>query len=111
MTDSAKALTVEIDPNLDTEIGRQVLAYVKRQDVRGMSFAFSVDSYEMEYAKKKPDMDRMTITKAKLYELGPVVNPAYTQTSAQLRSRVESRREATLAWAARRASIQERIST
>ena len=79
MTDSAKALTVEIDPNLDTDIGRQVLAFVKRQDVRGMSFAFSVDSYEMEYSKKKTDMDRVTITRATLYELGPVTNPAYAR--------------------------------
>ena len=31
-------------------------------------------------------MDRVTITKATLYELGPVTNPAYTQTSAKLRS-------------------------
>ena len=61
---------VEIDPNLDTEIGRQVLAFVQRQDVRGMSFAFSVDKYEIEYAKKKTDMDRVTVSKARLYELG-----------------------------------------
>ena len=55
MTDGEKALMVEIDPNLDTDIGRQVLAFVKRQDVRGMSFSFSVDGggYQMEYAKKK----------------------------------------------------------
>ena len=78
MIDSAKALEVEIDPNLDTNIGRQVLAFVERQDVRGMSFAFSVQAYEMERAKKKTDMDRVTITKATLYELGPVTNPAYS---------------------------------
>ena len=90
MTDSAKGLMVEIDPNLDTDIGRQVLAFVKRQDVRGMSFAFSVDTYEMETAKKKTDMDRVTITGAKLYELGPVTNPAYTQTSAHLRSQIDA---------------------
>ena len=63
---------VEIDPNLDTEIGRQVLAFVKRQDVRGMSFAFSVHGYTLEKAKEKTDMDRVTITRATLYELGPV---------------------------------------
>ena len=91
MTDSAKGLMVEIDPNLDTDIGRQVLAFVKRQDVRGMSFSFSVEGYEMEYAKKKSDMDRVTITRATLYELGPVTNPAYTQTSAQLRSQIDAR--------------------
>ena len=79
MTDSAKGLMVEIDPNLETDIGRQVLAFVKRQDVRGMSFAFSVDTYEMEYAKKKTDMDRVTITKARLLRTGsgnqPCIHP------------------------------------
>ena len=110
MTDSTKGLMVEIDPNLDTDIGRQVLAFVKRQDVRGMSFSFSVDAYEMDRAKKKGDLDRVTITKAKLYELGPVTNPAYTQTSAQLRSKIETRREELLTWATRRAALLERIA-
>lgn len=110
MTDSEKALMVEIDPNLDTDIGRQVLAFVKRQDVRGMSFAFSVETYEMKYPKKKTDMEEVTITKAKLYELGPVTNPAYTQTSAKLRSQIDAHREKSLAWATRRAALLERIA-
>ena len=110
MIDSAKGLMVEIDPNLDTDIGRQVLAFVKRQDVRGMSFAFSVDAYEMDRAKKKGDLDRVTITKARLYELGPVTNPAYTQTSVHLRSKIDEHREHLLAWANRRAALLRRIA-
>lgn len=110
MRDSEKALMAEIDPNLDTDIGLQVLAFVKRQDVRGMSFAFSVDTYEMDRAKKKGDMDRVTITKARLYELGPVTNPAYTQTSAQLRSKIDEHRDQLLAWAERRAALLRRIA-
>ena len=111
MKDSDDALSVEIDPNLDTDIGRQVLAYVERQDVRGMSFAFSVDGYEMEYAKKKTDMDRMTITRATLYELGPVVNPAYQQTSAQLRSAVDADREESIAWETYRTALLARTAS
>ena len=109
MTDSEKALTVEIDPNLDTDIGRQVLAFVKRQDVRGMSFAFSVHDYKLEEAKKKTDMDHVTITRATLYELGPVTNPAYMQTSAQLRGAIDADREQLLAWADRRDALLRRI--
>ena len=109
MTDSEDALTVEIDPNLDTEIGRQLIAFVERQDVRGMSFAFSVQGYKMEYAKKKTDMDRMTITEATLYELGPVTNPAYQETSAQLRSQIDAEREKHLLWEARKAALLEKI--
>ena len=124
MTDGPKGLDVEIDPNLDTDIGRQVLAFVKRRDVRGMSFAFSVDKYEIEYAKKKGDMDRITIAKAKLYELGPVTNPAYTQTSAKLRSEIDEyrsqeeeriraideQRAKDVDFAERKAKLQRRIS-
>lgn len=113
MIDSAKALTYEIDPNLDTEIGRQVLAFVERQDVRGASFSFRVDSYTMEKKKKKTDMDRVTITEAKLYELGPVTNPAYKQTSAKLRSRIDAQREQReqlLTWETRRKALLERIA-
>ena len=110
MTDGEKALMVEIDPNLDTDIGRQVLAFVKRQDVRGMSFAFSVDGYQIEKAKKKTDMDRVTITKARLYELGPVTNPAYTQTSAKLRSAIDEQRAQDVAWAERVANLQRRLA-
>ena len=109
MTDSADALTVEIDPNLDTNIGREVLALVKRQDVRGMSFAFSVDEYKMEHAKKKTDMDRVTIIKARLFELGPVTNPAYEQTSAQLRSKIDVQREKLITWETFRAALSERL--
>ena len=110
MTDTAAALMVEIDPNLDTDIGRQVLAFVKRQDVRGMSFAFSVHDYKLEEAKSKTDMDRVTITRATIYELGPVTNPAYSQTSAHLRSQIDAQREGLLTWATRRAALLERIS-
>ena len=111
MQDSEKALMVEIDPNLDTDIGRQVLAFVKRQDVRGMSFAFRVNTYKMELAKKKTDMDSVTITKATLYELGPVTNPAYKQTSAHLRSQIDAQREQSLAWAIRRENPGETYMT
>ena len=110
LMDSAKGLDYEIDPNLDTDIGSRVLAFVARQDVRGSSFAFSVDEYTLEKQKKKTDMDRVTITKARLYELGPVTNPQYTQTSAHLRSKIEEHRETSLAWEKRRAALLERIA-
>ena len=109
MKDSENGLEYEIDPNLDTDIGLRVLALVKRRDVRGSSFAFSVDAYEIDRAKKKGDMARVTITKATLYELGPVTNPAYTQTSAKLRSTIDADRERELAWETRRAALLERI--
>ena len=55
-------------------------------------------------------MDRVTITRATLYELGPVTNPAYTQTSAHLRSQIDATRETSLAWEARRTALLERIA-
>ena len=112
LTDTERALEYEIDPNLDTEIGGRVLAFVRRRDVLGSSFAFSVDEggYHVERAKKKGDMDRVTITRAKLFELGPVTNPAYTQTSAKLRSAIDGQRAQLVAWAERREAILRRLS-
>ena len=74
---------VEIDPNLDTNIGRQVLAFVEAAGcARDVVRVQRARLRNWKRAKKKTDMDRVTITRATLYELGPVTNPAYSQTSA-----------------------------
>ena len=74
-----------------------------------------MDKYEIEYAKKKTDMDRVTVSKARLYELGPVTNPAYSQTSAKLRSSefgraIDEQRAKDVAFAERREGILRRIT-
>ena len=68
----------------DTEGAREVYESVKRGDLTGMSFAFTVepggDSYD-------PETNTRTITKiAKVYECSVVMFPAYPQTSVEARN-------------------------
>lgn len=73
----------------DTQEARAVYEAVKRGDLDGMSFCFTVpeggDSYD-------PKTNTRTITKiAKVYECSVVVFPAYPQTSVEARTaRTES---------------------
>ena len=79
---------LEIVANLpDTEEGRSVHTAVKRKDLRGMSFAFTVPDDGSHYdAKTKV----RTITKInKVYECSVVSVPAYPQTSVEARSQIE----------------------
>ena len=68
----------------NTEGAREVYESVKRGDLTGMSFAFTVepggDSYD-------PETNTRTITKiAKVYECSVVMFPAYPQTSVEARN-------------------------
>jgi HK97 family phage prohead protease len=73
-----------------TSYGRDLEANLERRNVRGASFAFMVD-YRGEddpgdtvIRDEKGNYHR-EITRAILYEVGPVTNPAYPQTKAKLR--------------------------
>lgn len=69
----------------DTEIGKRVVVAVERGDLRGNSFAFTVE--EANWEELDQDTWLRTITKvAELWDVGPVVNPAYPDTSVALRS-------------------------
>ena len=86
ITDKGLEMRAEL-PN--TEEAKSVYTAVKREDLTGMSFAFSVpdggDSYD-------PKTNTRTITKiAKVYEVSLVNFPAYPTASAEARStRAES---------------------
>lgn len=73
------------------EENRKVYTAVKRGDLDGCSFAFTVpedgDSYD-------PKTNTRTIHKiSKVYELSVVPFPAYQQTSVEARSAIESKKE------------------
>lgn len=57
---------------------------IREQAVRGMSFRFSVVKDTWDDAN--PDLPTRTLNEVKLYELGPVVHPAYADTTVALRS-------------------------
>jgi HK97 family phage prohead protease len=79
----ARGLRYEIDPP-DTQSGRDVLELIRRGDVSGSSFSFSVDDQDWE---ERPDGTEVrTIKSVTLYDVGPVTFPAYEAASTAVRS-------------------------
>jgi HK97 family phage prohead protease len=83
-------LRYDIDPP-DTQSGRDVVTLIARGDVQGSSFSFETEEESWDYPKE--GIPLRTITRAKLYDVGPVTFPAYEQTTVSARSRVEATRQ------------------
>ena len=64
---------------------------IERGDVRGSSFIFSLENGKEEWDNTNPKMPIRTIRSATLYEVSPVTNPAYPQSTAGVRSAEEYR--------------------
>lgn len=70
----------------DTQWARDLLVSINRRDITGSSFSFRVAKKGETWTEKDGTYTR-EITKLQLVaDLGPVTFPAYTQTSAQVRS-------------------------
>ena len=69
----------------DTTVGRDALAMAERGDLFGSSFTFSVKS-DGERWEKRDGQNVRYLTEVRLFELGPVVSPAYLDTSVAARS-------------------------
>lgn len=91
----SKTLTLEIDerglkysfeaPN--TTAGNDLLEYLKRGDISGSSFAFNVKSDTWIEPEKEGEPARRTINEiGKLFDVSPVVTPAYPDTTVAKRS-------------------------
>lgn len=72
----------------DTPTGNEVRGLVKRGDLAGASFSFSVPGG----GERWPSPNFRELLDIDLYEGGPVVTPAYTTTSLDLRSAVGEKR-------------------
>jgi HK97 family phage prohead protease len=72
----------------DTTVSRDVQEYLKRKDVTGSSFSFSVEEERWTETKDgdKWFAVRDIISVKPLYDVGPVTFPAYTSTSASVRA-------------------------
>ena len=79
LDEDAHGLRVEI-----TQAGRDAVESIKRGDVDQMSFGFDV--LEDSWDKDADGMVIRTLRKIKLYEVSPVVFPAYPQTSISARA-------------------------
>lgn len=73
-------------PIPDTTYGNDLRENLKRKNVRGASFSFDVDKEDEIITIDEKDNWHREITKATLYEIGPVTNPAYESTEVSLRS-------------------------
>lgn len=67
----------------DTQAGRDVLALVRSRNLRGSSFAFTVSAKggERYTTDEGGKAIREVVEAAGLYEMGPVVTPAYSSTN------------------------------
>lgn len=90
LMDGLDGLHVEIEPPA-TSWGRDAVESVRRGDVDGMSFMFTVkkdgDRWESENGKTRRTLLRGGCER--LYEVSPVTFPAYPQTTAAVRKQFE----------------------
>jgi len=80
---------VEID-KADTNISRDVAEWIKRKEVRGMSFKFTIaEGGKVDTKNEELGIWERTITKfGKIYDVCPVTRPAYPTTNVEGRSSV-----------------------
>jgi HK97 family phage prohead protease len=82
----------------NTSTGNDVYENIRLKNIRGCSFAFTVAEQSVDYDVAQPDGSMATvinINKVKrLYDVGPVLNPAYVETEveASMRSSIENGR-------------------
>lgn len=88
MREDEFGLWVEISPP-DTQVGRDLVTSIRRGDITGMSFAFTLQKSKWTEIddEESSELDLRELLEIKqLYDVGPVVYPAYEQTTAQTKS-------------------------
>lgn len=70
----------------DTNVGRDIREEVKRKDITGCSFAFRVAEDEWKYFEDERVPERTIIKLKRLFDVGPVTYPAYSDTTVAARS-------------------------
>ena len=70
-----------------TTAGNDLIVSTRRGDIKGSSFVFTMDWEQGYDISQRDDGKLVAIPKkiTKVYEMGPVVNPAYPETTAQSR--------------------------
>lgn len=86
LSEDARGLAIEVMLP-DTQMVRDlVLAPIERGDVSQMSFGFSVRPGGQDWAKDDEGRVIRTLKKLRLYDVSPVVYPAYPETDVAVRS-------------------------
>ncbi len=84
LNDTDKGLEF-VSPIPPTSYGKDLIVNLERGNVKGSSFAFSVPK-DGQKTWEEDNVYYREIKKLNLFEIGPVTDPAYIQTSAQLRT-------------------------
>ena len=94
-----RGLKYEIDPP-DVSYARDLLVSLRRGDVAGSSFAFSVAEGGERWSYDKKGQEIRELSDLDLVDVSPVTSPAYKATTAGVRSEfVAEARESRNAWA------------
>ena len=91
-----RGLKYEIDLP-DTQAGRDVAESIKRGDLKGSSFSFSIPPGGEEWREGKGEPSVRTIKDVNLFDVGPVTYPAYEATTTGLRNEGGDESERSLA--------------
>jgi len=88
LKEDSEGLAVEIDPP-DTDYARNLVTLMRRGDVTQMSFAFSMGEGSKEIYEEDDDgnVTRTIETVGALYDVSPVVYPAYPDTDVSVAKR------------------------
>jgi uncharacterized protein len=86
LSEDTKGLRFEVDLP-DSQFARDLTLAIQRKDITGNSFSFTVDEGGDEW-REKDGMTSRTITEFKeLFDIGPVVYPAYQASKVQVSQR------------------------
>lgn len=99
MAEDSTGLEFEVDELPDSTVGRDLAALVEREDVDGCSFGFRTVKDEWNYDLDDEAKDlgleaERTLIEVRLFDVGPVVYPAYPETTAEVRSKIAGLRAA-----------------
>ena len=103
LNDKSEGLELDVTLDMEDDDAERVYRKVERRTVTGMSVMFSYwgEYGDYEYTEKSDGWDTLRILRATLFEAGPVVMPAYNETTAEVRKVVEMMR-------AEREAVRER---
>jgi HK97 family phage prohead protease len=93
LSEDKKGLRYDVDLP-DTQQARDVRELIKRGDVTGSSFGFTIEEDEWDESEvKRGKLPLLTIRKVSLFDVSPVTYPAYPQTSVSARAKGEAAAE------------------
>ncbi|MGY4370749.1 HK97 family phage prohead protease [Bradyrhizobium sp. LB1.3] len=105
LSENGIGLAFELDADLTTPSGQEIFGTVKRRDVRGCSFGFSVRE---ESWSDDSDLPIRTLLRIDLREISILANPAYDKTAAWVSQRANNNAHAQRRIAARREAMRIR---